>query len=300
MPILPLGQKANTLTIGGSPRGWTFISTASCWFRFLLRYVLGYFPAASKSYFDLGDAYHMLMEGQGVDAVRNKYPEHVAEAMRLHAIREKKGPPLGKAVALEKEHALFDGKMTSKPDREEPGRIRDYKTAFGFKDSDDKKWNTAGGIIGEAIAGKVPVALVDIVSKREGKAEHNATEKPVKVITVHVDEKKAAALEEHVNEFWAQLEARITKAAKAPSDAAALRAFPRDLNQCVGDYGPCDYYDYCWGKPPESMLYRLSPEPPRRWVTGREDAPLKLPGKLTAKVIEAVSKRLRAKLFNQK
>lgn len=300
MPILPLGQKPNSLTIGGSPRGWTFLSTAECWFRFLLRYMVGYFPAGSKSYFDLGDAFHMLMEGQGVDAVRTKYPDLVADAMRLHAIRTKRGPPLGKALAIEKEHALFGGKMTSKPDREEPGRIRDYKTAFGFKESDEKKWGTAGGIIGEAIAGNVDTALVDIVSKREGKAEHNAVEKPVKIVTVQVNDAKRQALEAYVDEFWEQLEARVKRAAKAKTPGPALRAFPRNLNQCVGDYGPCDYYDYCWGRPPESLLYRLAPTPPRRWVTGRENAPLELPGRLTVKDIDAVTAMMREKLFNQK
>ena len=182
--------------------------------------------------------------------------------------------------------------MTSKPDREEPGLIRDYKTAFGFKETDEQRWNVAGGIIGEAIAGKTSVALVDIISKREGKAEHGATEKPVKVITVKVTPTKSEALEEHVNELWEQLEARIKKAAKAKSGPAAERAFPRQLNRCVGEYGPCDYYAHCWGKPPESLLYRLAPTPPRRWVTGRENAPLELPGKLTVNDVNTAYTKL--------
>ena len=87
----------------------------------------------------------------------------------------------------------------------------------------------------------------------------------------------------------------MTKAAKPKADDAQL--FPPNLNECVGDYGPCDYYAYCWGKPPESMMYRMAPEAPRRWVTGREGAPLKLPGKLTAKLIDTAFAKLRQQLF---
>lgn len=298
MAILPLGAKPQTFTIGGSPRGWTFLSTAACWLRFGLRYGIGYFPVAVKDYFDLGSAYHALMEGQDVDKVRKEFPNHIAEAMRLRAIRMSKGPPLGSALAVEREYALFGGLMTSKPDREEPGQIRDYKTAMMMSADDEAHWNTNGGIIGEAVASNVSRALVDIVSKREGKGEHNATEKPVKVVVVNVTERHKARLEAHVREFWEQLETRVTRAAKPKADAVQL--FPPNLNECVGDYGPCDYYAYCWGKPPESMMYRMAPEAPRRWVTGREGAPLKLPGKLTAKLIDTAFAKLRQQLFKEK
>lgn len=298
MPILPLGQKPNPLTIGGSPRGWTFISSADCWKRFGLRYGVGLFPAGTKSYFDLGSAYHGLLEGQPVTKVGADYPDHLMEASRLYRIRIAKGPPLGKALAVEREYALFDGKMTSKPDREEPGLIRDYKTAMNFKESDEKRWNVAGGIIGEAVAAKVDTAIVDIISKYEGKGEDRAPEKPVKLVTVRVTAAKKDALEAHVDAFWEGVEERVKKAAK--SVAGASRAFSPNLNQCVGEYGPCDYYDHCWGKAPESLMYRLAPNPPRRWVHGREDAPLKLPGKLTPELIEKAFTNLKTAWFGKK
>ena len=286
MPILPKGQKLNSLTIGGSPRGWTFISTAQCWWRFLQRYVVGIFPAGTKDYFDLGSAFHMLMEGQGIEAVKAEFPEHVTEATRLYNIRMSKGPPLGEAKAVEVEHAIFNGKMTSKPDREEDGLARDYKTAFKFSEHDDKKWGINGGIVGEAVALDVKRVLVDIVHKGEGKNEHEAVDRPVKVVDAFITDAKKAGLKEHVEDFWRQLEWRVARVAKDGEKLEA--AFSKNLAACVGDYGPCDYYERCWGKPPESMMYRLAPNPPRRWVTGREDAPLKLPGKLKASAIEAV------------
>ena len=300
MAILPKGETVNTGVIGGSPRGWTFISRAACWRKFALCYLVGLYHHFTKDYFDLGSAFHALMEGMSPERVGQLYPEQLTEAQRLEAIRRTKGPPLGKAVAIEREHILFDAKMTSKPDREEEaGVARDYKTAFNFSDHDQKKWDVAGGIIGEGVAARVTTMLVDITSKRRGKGSLGETDKPVKIVSVQVTTKKAEALAAHVDDFWAQLEQRVRKVANSKHPTALTRAFPPNLNACVDHYGPCDYYEHCWGKPPESLLYRVAEKAPDRWVTGRDETPLKLPGKLTTKLVSDASTKLRKAWFKK-
>lgn len=288
MPILPPGTKKPALEVGGSPRGWSFIGTGlSCWRKWAFKYLVGLNPAATKDYFDLGSAYHALMEGRGTSEVMRMYPNHIEAAVELQQARLKKGPPLSEALAVEREHILFNGKMTSKPDREEEGRIRDFKTAMTFSDNDEAAWNVDPGILGECLAAGVSEGIVDIVSKRVD------SDKRVKLVTVKLTAEKVHALQSMVNDFWETLERRVKKAAGSPVPAAP-NAFPMALNACVGKYGKCDYYDRCHGKPPESMLYRLSETPPRLWMTGRGESPLPLPGKLTPSLIEKATGKVRA------
>jgi hypothetical protein len=292
MPIVPNGS-VRAVSVGGSPRGWTFISNAKCWRRWAWRYLIGFLPANVKVYFDLGSAYHALMEGQSQGTVQAAYGHVFEEAQELAYTRQD-GPPLGHATAVEQEYAIFGGKMTSKPDREETEskdgkgpatRMRDFKSAMRFSDYDEEAWNVDGGIVGELIAAGVEKGIVDIVLKY-------VAAKRVKLVPVTLTKAKADALEALVDDFWETLERRVRKAAGG-SAKDAPRAFPPNLSECVGKYGPCDYYARCWGKPPESNLYSLSPAPPRRWVTGR-NGELKLPGKLTPDLIEKAAKKVRA------
>jgi hypothetical protein len=287
MPIAPKGEKPTTSApTGGSPRGWSFIGSAKCWRRWALKHLVGVRPATTKDYFALGSAYHALMEGQTDATVRAAYPDQYEQAKELHQTRMKKGPPLGKALAVEAEHAIFGGLMTSKPDREEQGLIRDYKTAMMFSDNDDAAWNVDPGILGECVAANVERASVDIISKRVDAS------KRVKLVEVTLTETKRHALEVLVNDFWEQVEYRVKKAAGKDPKLAA-NAFPMNLGDCVGKYGQCEFYARCHGRPPESLLYKVAEEPPRTWLTGRKDSPLPMPGGLSVNLVEKAATRVK-------
>ena len=288
MAILARGTVATNTEVGGSPRGWTFIHTAVCWHRWALRYLVGVFPAATKDYFDLGAAYHLFMEGKSVAEVAAAFPEQVTVAQELHTARMK-GPPLGRAVAMEREHVIFGGLMTSKPDREEgPADVatamRDYKSSANFSDNDDINWNVDPGIVGELVAAKVTKGIVDIVSKRVG------NDKRVKLVEVTLTPAKATWLMMMVYDFWNSLAERLKSEACDNASTPESTAFPRNMGACVGKYGACEYYARCWGKPPESLLYKVGAKPPRNWVTGRPDQKLPLPYELTEKTIEKAAK----------
>jgi hypothetical protein len=288
MPISPPGKKTTTF-IGGSPRGWTFIKTAQCWYRWFLRYFLGLVEVYTPEYFDVGSAFHALMEGRSKESVALEYPDVMKEAERLHELRLTKGPPLPPATAIEKEHALFGGYMTSKPDREEAGSSRDFKTSSHFSKYDEQFWNTDGGIIGETVATQQNI-IVDIVSKSTSGDDKKAPEKPVKVVTVAYSKVKEEALRSHVEDFWWQLTERVKRLVDGVEPKSA---FPKNVSQCIGDYGPCPYYAHCWGVPPESLLYKYLDPAPHRWL---KSGPL--PKGLTVakveKAREALLKRTKA------
>ncbi len=308
MDILPKGAEAEPQAVGGSPRGASFLNATACWYAWALKYLAGYLPLAHADYFDLGSAYHALMEGQSADAVRSMFPEQLEDAALLHA-RRIKGPPLGNAVAKEKEVVLFDGLLTSKPDRVEKGAdgrpfARDYKTAAHFSKHDEKSWGVDVGILGEiastakvknpeTLDGELQLphhGIVDIISK-------SATTAPfVKLVRVELTLEKYAALEHYVRDVWSKLTLKLTVLAKFgkkadPRDGA--KVFPRNLSKCMGEYGPCPYYAHCWGKLPESAMFKFAKEPPRRWtgrVSDEKGSPLRkdlpLPKGLTLKVID--------------
>ncbi len=242
----------------------------------MFRYLVGLLPTVSRDYFDIGSAYHALMEGQPGEKVAAEYPQYIEVARELEATR-RKGPPLGKAHAVETVRTLFGGLMTVKPDREENGVMRDYKSAATFREKDEDQWNVDPAIIGEMMGAKVERGIVDIVSKRiESKSNR------VKLVQVKLTAEKASALEQMVKDLWEQLALRLKAMAKG---AKLEETFPPNLYVCATDYG-CDYYERCWGKPPESLLYAVAPQPPRRWVHGDEKVDLELPNGLTVTVIE--------------
>lgn len=251
---------------GGSPRGWSFIGSASeCWTRWAYRYVYGLYPATTPDYFDLGSAYHALQEGKTVDEVKALYPEHLEEAQRLLKQRQK-GPPLPPAKSIEETVVLFGGLMTSKPDRvEQSGTrtiVRDFKTAAMFSKNDEQAWGVDGGILGECIAGETDTALVDIVSK-----QYDA-KVPTKIVTVKLTPEKRTALERTVKQFWGEAEQRTRSVAAAkPTRDLVLSVYTQNLKGCVGKYSVCPYYARCWERGSQaSMLYKQSTEPPRNWA----------------------------------
>ena len=273
MPITPNGEEnAPDVQLvpapsGGTPRGWTFIGTGfECWLKWAYKYVFGLSPAKKSPALDLGSAYHMLMEGKSFEETEAAFPGFITEAKRLFEVR-KKGPPLPpntKAI-IEKAFSIFDGRMTSKPDRiEKSGNrhlARDFKTAFTHSEHDELVWNVDGGILGECIAADTDTALVDIVTKRENASVGT------KIVTAKLTPTKRFVLEQMVDAFWQQAEERTKQLAKVkkPTREDVFKAFMPNLKGCVGKFGPCPYYQRCWGQPPESMLYKHT-EPPREWA----------------------------------
>lgn len=285
MPILPNGASFQSSSIaGGSPRGWSFISTAlTCWRWWALRYVFGLRPAETADALLLGSAYHAFMEGKSEAEVTREFPEHASDAKQLFE-RRKKGPPLpaNSEVVIENEFSIFDGLMTSKPDRIErhAGKtiVRDFKTSSFFSENDEDSWGIDGGILGECVAANTDTALVDIVLKYQPK-----TGPGVKVVKVTLTPEKHGALRSQVDQFWTDAEWRVKTAAKLKT----LDAFSQNLKGCIGKYGPCPYYARCWKRgQPESMMYRLPEQPPRNWATYG-------PGITWGKALEAVNAKLK-------
>ncbi|MDE2022387.1 MAG: hypothetical protein KGI71_05765, partial [Patescibacteria group bacterium] len=272
---------------GGTPRGWTLISSEECARRLFLRYVIGLYKAEPQDHFSVGSSYHAFMEGKSAAEVEKVFgKKHATEGARLANIRRTQGAPLAQATAVEKQSTILGGLMTSKPDREElvNGKrvVRDFKTAMMLSsrvdgvDKDERYWNVNGGIIGECLAADTDTALVDIVRKTPGSPS-------TKLVVVKVDRRKAEALKAHAAEFWRQLEERlgelagkdrvIAKWVLKQMDEKALRearellnaTFPPSLTACVGKY-ECDYYDRCFGSPPASLMFKLGATVPRKWV----------------------------------
>lgn len=255
-PAAPKTRRvAETLVEGGSPRGWTFISTAfACWRKWMYRYLIGLVwagPTKGPNPRRLGSAYHALLEGQSPDAVMKRYPDLVEQALKLYHDRMTNGPPIPEAEVVEEVVEIFDGLMTSKPDRVEVvnGKkvVRDYKTAFQFSDYDHLTWAVDGGILGEMEAVGASTAEVDIQRKYEGDSKSKNT----RIVVVKMTAEKREALLQMVREFWVELGRRLELAVEVGAGA-----FPPNLTGCVGKYGPCDYYVRCWGGPPESLLYK--------------------------------------------
>lgn len=265
MPILTNAQKTeasnDTPFVGGSARGWTFISTGlRCWWAFLLRYIVGIVESVRPPYFDVGSVMHGLHEGIPKEKLSDEFREPAVfeEGQKLYELRIRKGPPLPKATAVEKTVPIFGGLMTSKPDRVEDFAIRDFKSALYFSKNDQFTWTVDGGIIGEAVSANMNVAIVDITSKSAARSEENGKvpASPVKVVTVTVKDTHRKALERLVKHFWVQLESKLKAAKVTKPEAQPLEElFPRNLLGCVGKYGPCPYYARCWGIPPESLMY---------------------------------------------
>ena len=268
----------------GTPRGWTLWSTAStCWRLFLLKHVLALFPVKLAEPLIVGTLYHALLDNWSVDGLKTfgpEYIEHIPLAVKLYEARLS-GPPLPKATAAEKTHTLAFG-MTSKPDREELGFgrkpiVRDFKSAAFFSDHDDKRWQTNGGIIGEVIA--VPgaeMAIVDVICKREGDSFGR-----VQQFEVPVGEREREALEQQVNDLRSQIHMRVDEAVEAAAlnDVTARakllkQAFPKNLNGCVGHYGPCSHYDRCWSNGPEKHLFEQRQRSGYAWLKDEGDAEL--------------------------
>jgi len=276
MPILPNEVKDFSAPTGGSPRGWTFISTGlNCWRSFLLRYIVGLFPVKPSEPLLLGGAYHLFHEGADFKTVEKKYPGFAVEAQKMFELRLK-GPPMPKndAVVVEKEFPIFSGWMTSKPDRiEGKGEsrvVRDFKSSAFFSENDELSWNIDGGILGECIAGKTNKAIVDIQKKNvpDKKRDGSVPEGPfTKIVVVRLTDEKKAALEETVKHFWEELEARVLYVSTQLSSIALNTHFPKSIKSCVGKYGVCPYYARCWQKgSADSFLYKHA-GPPRNWAT---------------------------------
>lgn len=308
MAILPNGSTTTFKeSSGGSPRGWSFIGVGlDCWRRWFLQYVFGLYPVKKAEALELGAAFHLFMEGKTTEEVARAFPEHAVEAKRLAEVRLK-GPPLPKATSVEEEFVIFGGYMTSKPDRIEvrDGKrvVRDFKTSAFFSDKDEESWNVDGGILGECVAGETDEAIVDITSKRERKEGSTSSGPDVKVVTARLTPKKRAALERLVKQWWREAERRVTQLAEELSSAPVERHgelfddyATQNLRNCVGKYGVCPYYARCWGKPPESMLYRLTEEPPKRWATMKQ-GPQPMKWKWGKKVaLDVIIKTLRGKV----
>ena len=276
MPILPNEVKSFKAPTGGSPRGWTFISTGlNCWRSFFYRYIVGLFPVKPADALLLGSAYHLFHEGEDFKTVEGKFPGYALEAQKMFDLRMQKGPPMpgvgDEAVVVEKEFSIFGGLMTSKPDRIE-GKgasviVRDFKSAMTFSENDELMWNTDGGIIGECIAGKTSKAIVDIQKKVKPREDGSLPDGPyTKIVTVRLTDEKVEALKTSVEFFWQELEARVLYVSTDVNGGSLNTHFPKNLKGCVGKYGPCPYYARCWKRgSAESFLYKHA-GPPRNWA----------------------------------
>lgn len=262
----------------GSPIGWTFYSS---WLRcnrlWFLRYVLQMYPRETPWELIVGTVYHALLDGRTEAEIRSwgaNYEKALPLAKKLHAERMK-GPKFGKLVSseetLEVKEGLLQKRYTSKPDRIEvneeapsafgakkaqvedaPRIVREFKTAATLRDSDDKRWNVDGEVIGELVTSGLDTAVVDIITKFERPI--------VRQIEVKLTEKKKHAWEQLVANIIDDVRARLGKllagltvGEPAPlflEDMPALdNAFPRRLTECVSFSGRvCDYYDLCWNE----------------------------------------------------
>lgn len=258
MAIRPTKAPLTAAPSGGTPRGNSFISAAaSCWWLWALRYLGGIVPTKARPPLDFGSAYHAVLEGQDVEAIRAWAPDYVDAAVALVAQRRREGPPLPSPTAIEETHTIFEGLMTSKPDREElvDGKrvVRDFKTTMRFSKTDEAYWAIEPGIIGEMVAHDTDTALVDVIRKLPG------TDSNVRIFTVRLTPQKKAALQGAVVDFWQQVLWRLSRVKKRPTEATIREVFPKQLKSCVGKYGPCDYYERCWGTGLGHLLYETRP-----------------------------------------
>lgn len=282
----------------GTPRGWSFWAvTERCWREFLLKFICGLYPVSVKEPLLLGTIYHALLDNWAPEAIAGWGPEYaglIDWGKKLYEARLK-GPPLPKATASEKQHTLDFG-MTSKPDREEVGFgkkpvVRDFKSAMFFSENDDKSWATNGGIIGEALAVGATKAIVDVINKNKDSETQFGR---VQQFEVEVGELQREALEQAVADARMEINMRVDEVLAVPGipdgddwakpehvarerekfHKALKQAFPKRLSSCVGRYGPCDYYERCWGTGPEKHLFEENVKRSHRWVKDEGDAEL--------------------------
>lgn len=277
----------------GTPRGSTFWSTTqTCWRLFLLKHILALFPVKVPEYLNLGTLYHALLDGWAEETLATFGPEFVPLvplAVKLYKERLS-GPPLPEATASEKLRTLPFG-MTARADREELGLgrkkvIRDFKSTIFFSEHDDKAWRVNPGIIGEAMGAGAEKAIVDVICKREGESFGR-----VQQFEVDVGPREREALEQMVNDARLEIHARVDEACGAldghpkpelMKEEARLElhkrlraSFPKRLTACVGKYGPCHYYERCWGDGPEKHLYVQKQKKGYAWLDDEGDKVLR-------------------------
>lgn len=267
----PVAQKSPSkpaFNPGGTPIGWSFWTTWDLCKRMgFLKYVEGLHPLVTPEELNLGSAYHGLLEGHSSAVVAAHSPEFakvIDTALKLHLSRKSAGaPPMPTNVeSVEKTLNVPGIPMTSKPDRIEvtsdgKRRVREFKTAKRFYDTDDAKWNVSGEVIGEMMASGCDTATVDIIQKSDGK---------VRQIEVELTEGKKSALTGLVESLRDDLVGRI-KAWNRLQDGAGItmaanldRIFPKSLNQCGYQYGSkCPYYERCWSRSGSQHLYLKRP-----------------------------------------
>lgn len=257
---------------GGSGRGWSrYSSLERCPQAFAYNYIvkgvdtkdaihtLGENPSTALQ---IGTGYHLLkavqlsrsldeawrvlafMESENPDPlvisdVRRLFEAHIEEYKQDYLI------PL--AVEQKAEHpesgytCRYD--LIARIDDPPPGELAgmyvvDWKTASRFDDATLDGWDIDGEILGEyalwkcgyeAKYGPLLGVLVDIIGKQKIPKFHRVFVKPSEYqIQRHLKDLK----------YWDQMEYNYMKEGY----------YPRALNNCIGRYGKCAYYDICRGK----------------------------------------------------
>lgn len=245
----------------GTKLGWTFWSAAAkCWRYWALKYLVGITLPPRKELVR-GTVYHALHEGVEAKTIMGwgpAYAEALPEAQELFDKRINDGPPLPVPISVEVERRVLGASMTSRPDREEvPGweegetgvvretaGIRDFKTTSYESKHADLEWAVSGTIIGQLVATKNSLGTVDVMNVKTGKT---------KLYEVRLDAAKESALRGMIGDLEESLVDRLGRAAKGVD---ADSTFPANLTQCVGKYGPCDFYAHCWGSKLDKLKYQ--------------------------------------------
>ena len=246
---------------GGTPVGWSFWNTTlTCWRMWFLKYVEGLYPLETAKELLLGSAYHGFLEGYTAAEIAAKGPEYaavVSEAQRLYIARmAPTAPPLPKdVVSVEKMEMVPGIPMSSKPDRIEKAQsgnqVREFKTANTFRETDAQSWAVSGEVIGEMMASGTESAVVDIISKRDGR---------VRQIEVRLTPEKKSALIGLVMDLREQVALRMKAWGKGLASEDLDRVFPRNLSNCGYQYGRvCPYYERCWSKSGGAHLFTRRP-----------------------------------------
>lgn len=257
---------------GGTPIGWTFWNTSlTCWRMWFWKYVEGLHPIKLPPHLLLGSAYHGFLEGYTATEIAAKGPEWaavVSEAQRLYIARmAPSAPPLPKdVVSVEKEVMVPGVPMSSKPDRIEKAqggdRVREFKTANTFRETDAQSWAVHGEVIGEMMASGNDAAVVDIIEKKHGL---------VRQIEVRLTPEKKSALTGLIQDLREQVVLRMKAWGKGLAPEDMDRVFPKNISQCGYQYGSvCPYYERCWSKTGASHLYTKRPASGWRKYLGLE------------------------------
>lgn len=246
----------------GTPIGWTFWNTAlTCWRMWFLKYVEGLYPLATPKELTLGAAYHAFLEGHDAATIAGwsvEFASVVSEAQRLFISRMAPGaPPLPKDVISFETTMMIPGiPMSSKPDRVErvsgKAGVREFKTASTFRETDAQSWAVSGEVIGEMMASGTNSAVVDIISKRDGR---------VRQIEVRLTLEKRSALTGLIMDLREQVLLRMKAWGKGAAPEDLDRVFPKNLSSCGYQYGrPCAYYERCWSKSGGAHLFVRRPK----------------------------------------